>query len=297
MLKLSDFLAVSRANFLTLTLACLLLALAIGYYYSGWPPTSTLVLVTVVAIFAHVSVNALNEYIDFRSGLDFKTRKTAFSGGSGTLVRNPKMARWALILALVSLLIVTIAGLTIVNQYSFSLLWLGVPGVLLILLYTKPLNQEPVLCLIAPGVGFGLLMTLGAAWVFARELNLMIWVLAVVVMLLVNNLLLLNQFPDCEADESVGRFHFPIMIGRRRSAWLFSGQLVLAYVILIVAVWNQVIPDLSIFALLSAVLAPKLIKGVHRYANDIPQLVPFLGINVALIHAFILLLALGIALD
>lgn len=297
MLKLSDLLAVSRANFLTLTLACLLLALAIGYYYSGWPPAKTLWLVSVVAIFAHVSVNALNEYMDFRSGLDFKTRKTAFSGGSGALVRNPAMANWALALAIVSLIIVIVAGLAIVQQYSVSLLWLGLPGVLLILFYTKPLNQEPVLCLIAPGVGFGLLMTLGAAWVFARELNLMILVLAVVVMLLVNNLLLLNQFPDCEADESVGRFHFPIMIGRHRSAWLFSGQLVLAYVIVLVGVWNHILPTLSILALFSALIAPKLIKGVHQHANNIPQLIPFLGLNVALIHAFILLLALGIVLD
>lgn len=294
--KFSDILAVSRVNFLTLTLACLLLALAVGYYFSGWPPLSTLALVSTVAIFAHVSVNALNEYIDFRSGLDFKTRKTAFSGGSGALVRNPSIANWALALAISSLLIVIAAGLLIVQQYSLNLLWLGLPGVLLILFYTKPLNQEPVLCLIAPGVGFGLLMTLGAAWVFARELNLMIWVLAVVVMLLVNNLLLLNQFPDCEADESVGRFHFPIMIGRRRSAWLFSSQLVLAYAIVLVGVWNHILPTYSVLVLFSALAAPKLITGVHQHANNIPQLVPFLGVNVALIHAFIGLLALGVFL-
>ncbi len=35
------------------------------------------------AFLAHISVNTLNEYFDFKSGLDLETIKTPFSGGSG----------------------------------------------------------------------------------------------------------------------------------------------------------------------------------------------------------------------
>jgi len=32
---------------------------------------------------AHIAVNTLNEYMDFKSGLDYETLKTPFAGGSG----------------------------------------------------------------------------------------------------------------------------------------------------------------------------------------------------------------------
>ena len=51
---------------------------------------------------AHLAVNMLNEYFDFKSGLDFKTQRTPFSGGSGTLPANPHLARQALTTAIVS---------------------------------------------------------------------------------------------------------------------------------------------------------------------------------------------------
>jgi 1,4-dihydroxy-2-naphthoate octaprenyltransferase len=33
----------------------------------------------------HVAVNALNEASDYKTGIDFNTERTPFSGGSGTL--------------------------------------------------------------------------------------------------------------------------------------------------------------------------------------------------------------------
>jgi 1,4-dihydroxy-2-naphthoate octaprenyltransferase len=38
----------------------------------------------------HGAVNAFNEYEDIKSGLDFKTQRTPFSGGSGTIVPVPE---------------------------------------------------------------------------------------------------------------------------------------------------------------------------------------------------------------
>ncbi len=39
---------------------------------------------------------------------------------------------------------------------------------------------------------------------------------------LVSNLLLLNQFPDLEADRSAGRRHLPIVLGRPSSSQVFG---------------------------------------------------------------------------
>ncbi|MDZ7699102.1 MAG: hypothetical protein U5R49_19945 [Deltaproteobacteria bacterium] len=42
---------------------------------------------------------------------------------------------------------------------------------------------------------------------------------------LVSNLLLLNQFSDVAADESVDRRHFPILIGNRASSFIYNAFL------------------------------------------------------------------------
>ena len=294
--------AIARVNFLTLTLACLLLALALSYTLLGGVNSEIVGWVVAAGLLAHVSVNAFNEYFDFHSGLDFKTRKTPFSGGSGTLVQHPHIANAALVLACASLLAVIASGLWIVNQTTTGLLWLGIPGVLLIYSYTQYINRYPILCLIAPGLGFGLFLTLGASWALASEYPALVansaWYgivsAAAIVMLLVNNLLLLNQFPDVEADVSVGRKHFPISIGRTSSTSIFAAQLLLSYLVLVIAVAANWLPFSALLALLSFALVPRLLRGVHEHANNIPQLIPFLGLNVAVIHLFILLLALGI---
>ena len=69
------------------------LALANGVLVDPWSVSCIL----IAAAFSHVSVNCLNEYADFKSGLDFHTEKTPFSGGSGALPGCPEMAEQVLL--------------------------------------------------------------------------------------------------------------------------------------------------------------------------------------------------------
>jgi len=59
-----------RLPFLVLTPACVLLGIGAGVYQSGRVDPLQAVVVLIGAVTAHISVNALNEYFDFRSGLD-----------------------------------------------------------------------------------------------------------------------------------------------------------------------------------------------------------------------------------
>ncbi|MCF4008277.1 prenyltransferase [Rheinheimera sp. UJ63] len=286
---------VSRANFLTLTLVCVLLAATAGWQMVAMSTWQNYLLVTLIALSAHISVNAFNEYFDFKSGLDFLTQRTPFSGGSGTLVDHPEASNIALKLAIISLCVVILAGLYLSFQQSWQLLLIGIPGVLIIYAYTQYLNKNPLACLLAPGFGFGLLMTLGAFWVFAGGLTAGAWVLAMIISLLVSNLLLLNQFPDVEADRQVGRNHLPIVIGRRRSAMVFTALLLASYGLLIIAVVMQLLPWQTLLGLLSLPLLLKLLPGIFKYADQPTELSPYLGINVILCHVYPLLLCAGLA--
>ena len=55
------------------------------------------------------------------------------------------------------------------------------------------------------------------------------FVASLVPFFLVSNLLLLNQFPDVEADRFAGRKHFPILVGRTVSGYIYISFLIAAY--------------------------------------------------------------------
>jgi len=294
MSKSKDIFGPMRVPFLILTPACVLLGIATAFYAGNQINPLHILLVLVSAICTHISVNAFNEYEDFKSGLDARTERTPFSGGSGTLPAKPGMAKTALIIALVSFSVVALTGLYFTWLYGLALLPLGLLGMFIIVAYTPWLTRNPLLCLIAPGVGFGPLMVLGSHFALTGQYSWVAFVASLVPFFLVSNLLLLNQFPDVEADKTVGRRHFPILIGRRLSSFIFSTFLVLSYVIIVVGVALSILPIGSLLGLATLILAIPLLKGSINHAEDIHKLVPFMGNNVLVNLLTPVLVAVGL---
>ncbi|WP_299026909.1 prenyltransferase [uncultured Thermanaerothrix sp.] len=294
MTSLKALLGPMRVPFLLLTPACVLLGIGTAYWQTGhlaawWQ----MALVLIAALAAHISVNALNEYVDFKTGLDQRTQRTPFSGGSGTLPQQPALAPAALWIGLISLLGLGLIGAYFVTLRGWTLAWIGLLGILVIVTYTPLITRLPALCLIAPGLGFGPLMVIGTHLALGGELSATVVVASLVPFFLVNNLLLLNQFPDVEADRSVGRHHFPIVVGRQRSAYIYALFLGLAYLSIVAGVIGGVLPTPSLLGLLAAILLPRVIRGVLRHANELPQLIPYLGLNVVLNLVTPVLVAVG----
>jgi len=73
-----------RAPFLSLPVVLVFLGTAVGMAEGSFSLTRAL-LALVALVLVHASVNLLNEYSDFRTGIDFHTLRTPFSGGSGML--------------------------------------------------------------------------------------------------------------------------------------------------------------------------------------------------------------------
>ena len=90
-----------RIPFLILPPVCVAVGAATAFWSGIELNLLYLTLAFIGALSSHISVNAFNEYYDFNSGLDFNTRPTPFSGGSGTLPKNPEKAHYALIPALI----------------------------------------------------------------------------------------------------------------------------------------------------------------------------------------------------
>ncbi len=288
---------VTRPNFLILTPICISLGLASVLLSGTTVEWGVFGVVLLGALMAHVSVNSLNEYADFQSGLDFKTEKTPFSGGSGTLIMQPRLALQALAIGVLSLGITIACGLFLMQQAGWGLIPIGLLGVVIIVFYTGWINRNRYLVLIAPGLSFGPLMVVGTDYALTGTYSVMAMWLSLIPFFLVNNLLFLNQIPDVEADRSVGRDNFAIALTPARCAWLFLGFAIMAYLTVVLGVASGRMPPGALLGLLTVGLTYQVFQGVKRYQGDLTQLVPHLGKNVVVTLLTPLLVFVGIALD
>lgn len=283
-----------RPPFLILAPACTLAGIGVAFWrMDGQINWWFAALCILGAVAAHISVNALNEYFDFKSGLDAKTRRTPFSGGSGTLPANPQAAGYAFITGIVGLAVVAAIGAIFTIQRGWGIVPLGLLGMLVIYIYTFWLLKLPFLSLISPGLGFGTLVVMGTDFVLTGSYSLPGFLVSLVPFFLVSNLLLLNQFPDVEADKTIQRRHYPITIGRQASAKIFVAFYALAYLAILVGVFVFHTPYLSLLGLLTLVFAIPAGLCALRNAVDIPKLMPALGQNVLVNILTPVLVAIG----
>jgi 1,4-dihydroxy-2-naphthoate octaprenyltransferase len=113
---------------------------------------------------------------------------------------------------------------------------------------------------------------------------------------LVYNLLLLNEFPDVEADKTAGRRTLPITEGRRRAAIVYAATTLAVYVWIVGAVAMRQMPAFSLLALLTLPFAFKAISGAMK-SEDLAKLVPAMGSNVLVVLLTQLLLGIGYIVD
>lgn len=295
--KSTLWLGPARPPFLVLPPACAALGVACVQWTQGYVDLQQALLVLLGAIAAHVSVNAFNEYLDFHSGLDAITRRTPFSGGSGVLPKHPELVTSTLVMAITSLAISIAVGLYFVVLRGPALLPLGVAGVVLVLAYTRWITRHPLLCLIAPGLGFGPLMVLGTYVALTGQYSAAAAAASLVPFFLVSNLLLLNQFPDADADAQVGRRHLLITQGPAASAKWYAAFTALAFVSVLLCVLTGLLPYGALAGLLTLVVAVPTVRDVLTHALSVERLLPSMGRNVLLNLATPTLMAVGIAMS
>lgn len=298
----------SRLSFLALSLVSITLAASSVAYidsvnkvYLNPPDFSLLSWLFAGALFAHLSVNLLNEYWDFRSGLDLNTQRTPFSGGSGALPAQPFALQSVLWAAILCFLLTALVGGWLLylcyqrfDAFNAELLLTGCLGLGLIAIYTGPLNRQPALCWMAPGLGFGVMMFYGAETVLTGSLSLALLPAVLIVFLLSNNLLLLNQLPDIEADRAVGRRHVWIAKGESYALNLYLAGTCLIPLLLLIGIRYVQWPLASLSALLPWSLTLVAWFGAKQHRTNIVHHTHYLAMNV--IASLLVPLSLSIVL-
>ena len=282
----------TRPQFLLLSVVLAFLGTCMAWYDGAFHLGYAL-LAFLGLLLAHISVNTLNDYFDYRSGIDLETKRTPFSGGSGILPAAHLAPRQVFWLGMGSFILAIPIGVyfVIILDSGWQLIPLLLIAAVCVLLYTSFILKLrwPEW---APGLGMGTLPVLGAYFVQTGDYIIPAVIAAIPSGILVHNLLLLNEFPDVEADGKAGRKTSPITMGKAKASILYSVLTVVVYLWIIGAVVAGQMPLFSLIALLTLPLAIKAIQGARRH-QDMDKLVPAMANNVQVVLLTQLLLGIG----
>jgi 1,4-dihydroxy-2-naphthoate octaprenyltransferase len=268
---------VARVPFLLLPVTLVASGAAAAAYdgHFSWLHT-VLALIGLVSL--HVAVNVLNEWSDMRTGIDLKTERTPFSGGSGTLPAGAITSRATLVFGLAAASVGLGIGVWFLGWIGRPLIPIMVLGAICVLGYTDLLARLG-LGEVAAGLGLGGLPVIGTALVQAGVFSQAAIAAGIPATLMTLNLLLLNEFPDEQADRAGGRRNLVTLLGRRPAAFVYAAAALCTPVSIVVAAVIGMLPLVSLAAVLpSLLLAQPLRWALGNTSRPVP--IPALGANV-----------------
>jgi 1,4-dihydroxy-2-naphthoate octaprenyltransferase len=254
------------------------------------PPVYILTIIGVTL--AQNAVNVLNDYHDYRTGVDGRTIKTPFSGGSKYLVTGLIKPEAAFSFGLVSFLLAASVGVYLIWTRGLTLLPLVLLGGISLYFYSTSFARIYFGEFLA-GLNLGPLVVIGAYFVQAARFGYGSIAVGVAPGIMIANVLFLNEFPDVEADASAGRKNLPILLGRKRAAKLYVALESTALAWIAVSALTGLTPLTTIVALGSLPLAVKAMSRALRYSENSQRLVPGLGANILTAYLTMALLSVG----
>jgi 1,4-dihydroxy-2-naphthoate polyprenyltransferase len=275
---LAPWLGVARAPFLLLPVTLVASGAAAAAYEGtfGWVPT---LLALVGLVLLHAAVNALNEASDMARGIDLQTVRTPFSGGSGTLPAGRLTVRATRLFAYACAVVGGVVGGWFALQLGPMFALLMAAGAASVLFYTDVFARVGVGEVMA-GLGLGALPVWGAAWVQGSPPGPAALWAGVPAFLMTFDLLLLNEFPDEEADRAGGRRNIVLILGRRGAALVYAAAALLVPVAIVAAVARGALPPQALAATVPSLLLASPLRWAFGDTRE-PVPVSALGMNVA----------------
>jgi len=250
------------------------------------------VLAVIGVTLSQNAVNVLNDYHDYKAGVDAKTIKTPFSGGSKYLVSGAIRPESAFLFAVASLLLALPIGVYFVLERGVVVLVIAIVAGVSVYFYTTTFARVYLGEFLA-GLNLGPLAIIGAYYVQTGSLTLGALLVGVAPGIMIANVLFLNEVPDIAADSAGGRRNLPILLGGKRAVKLYSllETFAVAWTPAIAAL--GLLPAPTAIALLAAPFAMKAIRVAMRDYSRVESLIPALGANIITAYVTIGALSIG----
>ena len=272
---LSVWLRVIRIRFLLASVIAVSLGLALNWWQNSSidPLDAILIFAGVMAL--HASVDLLNDFWDFKRGIDTKTKRTKMSGGTGVLPEG-LLKPSSVYRAGIAFLIIgsVIGGYFIITDGIIVGIILGF-AILSIYFYSTKIVDSGL------GEFFvaikGSMIVIGTYYIQSGQITIESILGGIVVGVLSSLVLFIASFPDHDADKSKGRKSLVIAVGKEKAAKLFWVFPIVSYFAIIIGVSTNLFPLVSLITLLGIPLMIKSGLGLRKNYDSIENLVPFMS--------------------
>jgi len=252
-MSLSVWFRVIRIKFLLASVIAVCLGVAISYWRFGVidPLHAAITLGGVVAL--HASVDLLNDYWDYKRGIDTATKRTKFSGGTGVLPEGLLKPGTVYRAGIAFLVIGSFAGAYFIALYGWVIA--AILGFAIVSIYFYSTR------IVDSGLGEifvaikGTMIVLGTIFIQTQSISAVDVVSGVIMGTLSAFVLFITSFPDHDADKQKGRRTLVIVLGKKNAASLFWAFPAVVYGVLASGVYLEVIPSSCLVSFLSLPLA------------------------------------------
>lgn len=207
----------TRPKFFPASILPVLVGTAWGFLASGTFDALVFVLALFATVCVHAASNVLNDVGDDSGGTDRQNddRVYPYTGGSRFIQTGIMSASEMARLGISLLALAAMAGIALIVLKGPLVLYLGLAGVALGVLYSLGPARLAALGIgeTAVAIGFGIIPVAGAAWLQGAELNNQLLLFAVPVSAWVAAILLINEVPDIAADGATGKRTLPVRLG------------------------------------------------------------------------------------
>ena len=271
---ISVWLRVIRVRFLLASVIAVMTGLALNWSQNGSIEYFDALLTFAGVMALHASVDLLNDYWDFKRGIDTKTTRTKMSGGTGVLpegLLKPSSVYRAGVFFLVlgaligsyfvityGILIAIILGFAILSIYFYS---------------TKIVDSGLGEFFVAVK---GSMIVIGTFYIQSGEVNIESILAGIVIGTLSSLVLFIASFPDHDADKSKGRKTLVIAVGKEKARKLFWIFPLFAYGVIVIGVVLNYLPVLTLISLVSLPLIIKSGIGLQKNYDSVDNLVPYM---------------------
>ncbi len=223
----------------------------------------------LASVFIQAAANMINEYADFKRGLDTKE----MVGIAGTIVRDGVAPKTVLTIFFATLCISLLLGVYITVSTSW---WVAITGTLsMVFMYLYSTGPHPISYTpfgeITAGILMGPVIVLISFYIQTRYLSVTAAVASIPIGLLIGAVLLANNIRDIEHDRPGGRKTLPVLLGRDRAISLLNGVFFTSYLILIILVLSRTLTPFSLITVLVYPFSAR-IAQMFRKATDSTQL-------------------------
>tara|TARA_B100001741_G_scaffold71438_1_gene57497 strand:+ start:990 stop:1874 length:885 start_codon:yes stop_codon:yes gene_type:complete len=246
---LSVWLRAIRVKFLLASVIAVSLGLSLAWH-SGHPIDILHAILTFAGVISlHASVDLLNDYWDFKRGIDTKTKRTKMSGGTGVLPEGLLTPKSVYIVGIAFLILGAIIGIYFVIIFGITIgLILGFAILSVIFYSTKIVNWGLAEVFVTIK---GTLIIIGTYYIQSQSIDDFTILAGIVVGVLSSLVLFVTSIPDHDVDKEKGRRTLIIIFGKANAVKTFLIFPVLAYGIIIYGVVSGLFPIYSLIVLLA----------------------------------------------